>query len=150
MRKLILAALFLTGITAMAQDHNRKEGRRQMQDLNPEQLATLQSKRMTLALDLTEGQQSKIKEMFAKNAEARKASMEEHKARKENGKELSDDEKFALKNERLDMQIAHKKEMKSILNDEQYAKWEKMNHRKGMHSKGKHHRGQESKRRSKK
>lgn len=134
----------------MAQDHSRKEGRKHMQDLNPEQMATLQSKRMTLALDLTEAQQSKIKEMFAKNAEARKASMEEHKARKENGTTLTDDEKFALKNQRLDKQIAHKKEMKSILNDEQYAKWERMNHRKGMHKKGKHRKGQESKRTQKK
>ncbi|PIB26718.1 hypothetical protein [Maribacter sp. 4G9] len=136
MKKIVLAALLLVGITAMAQEQNRKEGRRQMADLTPEQMATLQTKRMTLALDLTEDQQSKIQEMFAKNAAERKAKMESYKASKERGETLSDDEKFALKNERLDKQIAHKEEMKSILNNEQYDKWENMRHKRGKHRKG--------------
>lgn len=136
MRKVVLAALLLVGITAMAQEQNRKEGRRQMADLTPEQMATLQTKRMTLALDLTEDQQSKIQEMFAKNAAERKAKMESYKASKERWETLSDDEKFALQNERLDKQIAHKEEMKSILNNEQYDKWENMRHKRGKHRKG--------------
>ena len=44
-----------------------------------------------------------------------------------------------MKNQRLDEQIAMKREMKSILTDEQYAKFEKMNSRhhdkKGKHKK---------------
>ncbi|RRQ50695.1 hypothetical protein DZC72_09240 [Maribacter algicola] len=137
MRKVVLAALLLVGITAMAQEQNRKEGRRHMADLTPQQMATLQTKRMTLALDLTEDQQSKLQEMFAKNAAERKAKMEAHKARRESGESLSDDEKFALQNERLDNQIAHKEEMKAILDDAQYAKWEKIRAKRGKHAKGK-------------
>ena len=138
MRKLILASLFLSGITAMAQDHNRKEGRGYMADLSPEQMATLHTKRMTLALDLTEEQQSKIQDMFTKNAAERKAKMEAHKAKKEKGETLTDDEKFELENNRLDKAIAHKEEMKSVLNDEQYDKWVKMREKRGMHKKGKY------------
>ncbi|MDC6405160.1 MULTISPECIES: hypothetical protein [Maribacter] len=137
MRKLVLVALLLMGITAMAQEKNRKEGRRQMGDFTPEQMATLQTKRMTLALDLTADQQSKLQEMFTKNAAERKAKMEAHKARRESWESLSDDEKFALQNERLDNQIAHKKEMKAILDDTQYAKWEKMRAKRGKNAKGK-------------
>ncbi|ASV31005.1 Spy/CpxP family protein refolding chaperone [Maribacter cobaltidurans] len=136
MRKLILAALFLSGITAMAQDHNRKEGRGHIADFTPEQMATLQTKRMTLALDLTSDQQSKIQDMFTKNAAERKAKMEAHKARKEKGETLTDDEKFELENNRLDKAIALKEEMKSILNDQQYDKWAKMGEKKGNHKRG--------------
>jgi hypothetical protein len=137
MRKLVLVALLFIGITAMAQEKNRKEGRRHMADFTPEQMATLQTKRMTLALDLTADQQSKLQEMFTKNVVERKAKMEAHKARRESGESLSDDEKFALQNERLDNQIAHKEEMKAILDDAQYAKWEKMRAKRGKHAKGK-------------
>lgn len=150
MRKLILVALLLSGITALAQDQDRKERREHMQNLSPEQMATLQTKRMTLALDLTDAQQSKVKNLFVKNAEERKAKMDAYKSKKESGAKLTDDEKFAMQNERLDKEIAHKKEMKSILNDEQYTKWKKMRHRKGMHKKGMHKKGKESKRREKK
>ena len=137
MRKLVLVALLLIGFTARAQQQNREEGRRHMANLSPEQMATLQTKRMTLALDLTADQQSKIQEMFAKNAAERKSKMEDLKARKESGETLSDDEKFDMKNERLDNQIAHKEEMKTILDDAQYAKWEKMHAKRGKHKKGK-------------
>ena len=138
MRKLILVALFLTGITAMAQDHGRKEGRGHMANLSPEQMATLRTKRMTLALDLTEEQQSKIQDMFTKNAAERKAKMEAHKVRKEKGETLTEDEKFELENSRLDKAIAQKEEMKSVLNDEQYDKWVKMLEKRGKHKRGKY------------
>ncbi len=49
------------------------------------------------------------------------------------------DERYAMKNERLDAMIAHKTEMKEILSPDQYAKWEKMGQRGGKHRKGKHH-----------
>ncbi|MDP5102058.1 MAG: hypothetical protein NWQ09_12095, partial [Nonlabens sp.] len=53
-------------------------------------------------------------------------------------KEMSKDEKIALQSQRLDQQIAVKREMKNILNEEQYARWEKMMAR--MATKGKERR----------
>jgi hypothetical protein len=109
-----------------------------MKDLTPEQMATLQTKKMTLALDLTEAQQAQVKALHLENAKMRKTKMEERKAQKEEGeaKKPTSEERYAMTNARLDHQIAQKAELKSILSDEQYAQWEKMDHRKGKHRKG--------------
>ncbi|MBQ4915802.1 hypothetical protein J8L85_15205 [Maribacter sp. MMG018] len=144
MKKLIMIAVLLTGMTAMAQRHDMKEGRKSAKDLTAEQIATLQTKRMTLALDLTDAQQAKMKTLLTKDAEERKAKMEELKAKRKNDEKLTAEEKYAMQNERLDKQIAHKKAIKSILSDEQYAKWEKMQKRRGMDKKEKKKRGREA------
>ena len=51
--------------------------------------------------------------------------MEAHKSMKESGafEKLTDEQKMELKNARLDKQIAMKKKMKEVLNEEQYKKW---------------------------
>lgn len=137
MKKLIMAILVMAGISATAQNHNMKGNRDAMKDLTPEQIATLQTKKMTLTLDLNESQQSKMKSILTEGAKMRKSKMEDFKTRKEEGKKMTAEERYSMQNERLDHQIARKKEMKSLLTDEQYLKWEKMNHRKKMKSKGK-------------
>ncbi|WP_299323262.1 hypothetical protein [uncultured Maribacter sp.] len=138
MKKILMAILVMATISVTAQDHNMKGKRGNMKDLSPEQAATLQTKKMTLALDLNESQQSKIKTILTEDATARKAKMEERKANKEDGKKvLTADEKYAMQNERLDHQIARKEQMKSILNTDQYEKWVKMDGRKKMRGKGK-------------
>lgn len=134
MKKLIMAILVMTAISVTAQEHNMKGKRGDMKNLTPEQVATLQTKKMTLALDLNESQQSKIKSLLTEDAKTRKSKMEAYKAGKEEGKKaMSADEKYARHNERLDHQIARKREMKSILSPEQFDKYEKMSHRKHRH-----------------
>ncbi|WP_419212544.1 hypothetical protein ACNR9Q_00095 [Maribacter sp. X9] len=135
MKKLMLAIFVMVGISAVAQDHNMKGKRNAMMDFTPEQIATLQTKKMTLALDLSDSQQSKIEAMFMEDAKIRKAKMETFKKRKESGEKMSTDEKFNMLNERLDRKIERKKEMKSLLSPEQYAQYEKIKHSKGMHHK---------------
>ncbi len=137
MKKLVIVALLLSGLTAMAQKEERKDRQNSKKDLTPEQMATLQTKKMTLALDLSDAQQAKMKTLFASNAAERKAKMEAHKARKESGEKMTSEEHYKMQNERLDHQIAQKKEMKALLNEDQFAKWEKMQHRRGKHRKGK-------------
>lgn len=145
-----MAILVMATISVTAQDHNMKGKRGNMKDLSPEQAATLQTKKMTLALDLNESQQSKIKTILTEDATARKAKMEERKANKEDGKKvLTADEKYAMQNERLDHQIARKEQMKSILNTDQYEKWVKMDARKKMRGKGKNRGDKKEKRSSK-
>lgn len=142
MKKVVLATMLLIGFTAIAQPSSSRErgARNGMQDLTPEQVATLQTKKMTLALDLTIGQQERIKAIQLENAKLRKTKMEEHKAQKETGeaKKMTSEERFAMSNARLDRKIAQKAELKKILSDTQYEKWEKAQHRKGRHGKGKH------------
>jgi hypothetical protein len=136
MKNAVLIVLLLVGATSVAQQDGKRQ-REGRQDLTPEQTATLQTKKMTLALDLTSAQQSQIQALNLENAKMRQSRMAEYKAKKEGSekKEVSSEERFALQNERLDHQIAQKEKMKSILSQEQYEKWEKMNHRKGMHGK---------------
>ena len=123
----------IASFTAMAQDGFHHGPRHAEDPLTPEQVATLQTKRMTLALDLTKLQQEKIEKINLENARLRQEKME---ARKDDpngkpGRTMTSEDRFALQNERLDQMIANKQKMKSILNQEQYEKWEKtMEHRK--------------------
>ena len=88
---------------------------------------------MTLALDLNNSQQDKIYALNLKTAKERKAKMEdrkkEMKKRDSKSPELSSDEKYKRANERLDKQIALKKELSSILTKEQLEKLEQMKKR---------------------
>lgn len=124
MKKVIAVLALFVGFTTMAQ-------KREMKDINPEQFATLTTKKMTLDLDLNEGQQTKVYQLQLENANLRKEKMEARKKVKEAGDsttKLSSDKRFEMQSEMLDHQIAQKKKMKAILNADQFAKWEKMNH----------------------
>ena len=129
MKKVLILALALISFGAMAQEKEKSE----RTPLSAEQMATLQTKRMTLALDLSEDQQAKVKAIQLEKAKIRKAKMVEHKARKDSKgfKKPTAEERYAKQEQRLDMQIAQKAEMKNILSTEQYQRWEKMAMRKG-------------------
>lgn len=123
-----------------------------MNEMTPEQTATLKTKKMTLALDLNDVQQKQIQTLNLENAETRKAAMEKRKAQKENGESTkpTSDERYAIENGRLDRMIDHKAEMKDILSPEQYAKWEKMAMRNGKHRKRTHKKAEKQKRHTRK
>ncbi|GLB52000.1 DUF4890 domain-containing protein [Neptunitalea chrysea] len=140
MKKLLVLATILVTTVAMAQGNfqEKVKGRdgkdprpgfeRMMEDFTPEQIATLKTKRLTLALDLTEKQQKELLKVNTKMATKRKAKFEAMKTKREKAKDgeferPTAEERFAMENERLDEQIAFKNKMKSILTDEQYQKW---------------------------
>ncbi|WP_026753898.1 hypothetical protein [Sediminibacter sp. Hel_I_10] len=142
MKKVILIAIAFISLQAIAQDKNRgdRDGRL-MQDLSAEEMATIKTKKMTLHLDLTEAQQAKVKTVLLEEATQRKQNMESHRALRENkdSEKPSKEARIKMINEKLDHQIAMKQKMKSVLNDQQYAKWEsslkeKRNGRKGKHA----------------
>lgn len=144
MKNLIVFAVLMAGVTAMAQTSEHSRGdRNPMKDMTPEQMATLQTKQMTLTLDLTDAQQKKIQDLNLENALKRSEKMKEMRERKESGelKKPTSEERYAMKIAMLDHQIAQKEKLRNILNKEQFEKWEKMkknseNHRK---RKGVHH-----------
>lgn len=112
---------------------NKKERMHERQDISPEDKAIILTKKMTLGLDLTEEQQIEIGKLNLENAKNRKANRESREKKGKNEKP-SQEEYLKMINERLDDQIAAKKKMKKILNNEQYKKWEKQKeykHRKG-------------------
>ena len=99
----------------------RKEMRENRSDYSPQQIAELQTKKMTLELDLSEKQQKDVNAINVEIATKRKALAENRKDKKE----LTDTEKFELRSKMLDEKITLKTKMKNILNDDQYARWEK-------------------------
>ncbi|WP_042247096.1 DUF4890 domain-containing protein [Jejuia pallidilutea] len=126
MKKLIMIALAVCTIqitNAQGPERNRKA----MMDLEPEEIATLQTKKMTLALDLNASQQDDIYKINLENAKMRKTQMAERKAKRESSDAAkpTKEERLAMANKMLDHKIEVKAKMKKILNDEQYAKWEK-------------------------
>ncbi|SFZ93268.1 hypothetical protein SAMN05428642_10335 [Flaviramulus basaltis] len=146
MKKLILIAIAFIGMQAIAQDAPKETPRnhdrsKKMMNLSAEEIATLQTKKMTLHLDLNKSQQAKIQKMNFENATKRKEMMANFKAKKESGelKKPTDEDRFKMKNAKLDHQIAMKAKMKDILNEEQFAKWEKGQMRMAMKGKQKKH-----------
>ncbi|MEO1011073.1 MAG: hypothetical protein AAFX53_07170 [Bacteroidota bacterium] len=147
MKKTILAVCLMAMTTMMAQERGENQRRGAMRDLSPEQIATLQTKKMTLALDLTEAQQKQVHSLHLEKAKLRKAKMEERKERKENKEgRPSAEERYALQMEHLDSQIAHKAEMKEILSPEQYERWEKL----AMHKAKRHKQERQGERKARK
>lgn len=131
MKKVIVAALLVVGMTSFAQERNKTERRQhgnEMEKFTPEQRNELMLKKMTLELDLSAEQQAQMKSVIAAKTAKREAMME---ARKETAEKPTADQRFAIKSKILDEQIATKAKMKSILSPEQYEKWDAL--------RGKHH-----------
>lgn len=138
MRKLVLIALAFIALQATAQEQRMqgqdgKEKRQKISNLSAEDMATLQTKKMTLYLDLNESQQAKIQKINLENAIKRKSIMEDRMAKKESGelKKPNEEQRVKMMNAKLDHKIAMKAKMKDILDDEQYAKWVKVQSRMG-------------------
>ncbi len=130
----------IVSFSAMAQEGHRHGPREARESLNPEQVATLQTKKMTLALDLTQAQQEKVQQFHLENVRERQEKMNTRKEERQNTtrEEPSKEERFQRESERLDRMIADKQKMKEILTDDQFEKWEgMMQHQMHRHRKGK-------------
>ena len=137
MKKLIVVALLSLSISGFAQEKkNRMAARPQM---TAQQQNELQVKKLTLELDLSAQQQKEIAKIVEQKQKKREAMRTELQTKRAAEKKLTSDEKFVLKRNMLDEQIAHKNEMKKILTPEQFEKWEKMSkHKKNNMKKGMH------------
>lgn len=137
MKKLILIAIaFISlNVTAQKRGHNQSNKKaEQFKNMSAEEVATLQTKKMTLDLDLTESQQQKIYSINLEKTKKRKAKHAERDRANKNKPEDKQTNKNTFQNlsNHLDQKIAHKNEMKTILDDDQYQKWERSQKRKGM------------------
>jgi hypothetical protein len=124
MKKLMLIAIALITLSATAQNQKNRTG--DFKDLSPEEVATLNTKRMTLHLDLTASQQEEVKALMLEEAKQREVLQATRDKKRENNEaqKPSKEERYAMANERLDRQIEMKKKMRNILSAEQYEKWE--------------------------
>ena len=130
MKKILIFILALSALQITAQERLKEVKRDRVQKLDnftPEEAATIKTKKMTLALDLTDAQQKEIYKLNLVEAQERKEMVDARKKMREDGKgkTMTDEKHLEKMNTKLDKQIEHKKRMKSILNPEQYDKWVK-------------------------
>ncbi len=145
MKKVVVSAIvLLVGVIATAQSGERHRGA--MQDLSAEQLASLHTKKLTLALDLNEAQQTKVQAIHLEEATLKKAKMEARAAKKEEGEKTkpTPEERYAMQMERLDHKIAQKAKMKEILSQEQYDKWQRLMAKRGKQKRQKGKKGRKA------
>lgn len=127
MKRLIIIVLLGGFLSATAQPNRQSSHIKEiMKDLSPEEAAELSTKKLTLALNLNETQQDEIYELeleIAKDRNAKRSEREE-KMNSDVIEKPTKDEVLARLNARLDKRIAHKETMKSILDEEQFKRWE--------------------------
>lgn len=128
MKKLasIMVFVFAFAITMQAQktEHSGKKMHKK-ETLTVDQRATLSSKRLALALDLSPAQVRKIKPLLAKQITDREAMVKKMKASKKKGKKRVK-QGFDKMNKSLDARLDFQNKMKSILTEKQYETFKKL------------------------
>ena len=120
MKMWILAMTMMVAVAANAQDKKH-----QREHFTTEQRAELKAKKMTLALDLNEKQQKEVQKLFVENGRTQDEYIKQYRE-KQTVKKLSTDEKFEIKSRILDKRISMNNNMKKILNEKQFEKYEQM------------------------
>lgn len=129
MKKLVglSVIIMLFSLSISAQGQRQGERQKKGSEFTAEQRATLQTKKLALHLDLNDKQQKEIEKIMLKSAEEREIFRKENVKNKQDGTGLTSDERFERANKRLENQQVRKAEMKKILTEDQYEKWETMN-----------------------
>lgn len=109
MKKLIIAALLVVGVSSFAQDNT---DRPQRSNMTPEQRTEQRIARMTKDLNLDAKQQEQIKQLYVDEAKNREARMAEMKDKKGQGREMMTEQRKAMEGK-----------MAAILTPEQLVKW---------------------------
>ncbi|WP_330443507.1 hypothetical protein [Flavobacterium sp. C4GT6] len=135
MKTWILVAVLCVSTGVFAQP-GRGKHHGEREKLTAEQRTELQVKKMTLELDLTDKQKADIQKLVLNRNKNAETEMAKRKADREAGKVPTKDERFAMQSKKLDEQIAMKAEMKKVLNDEQFEKWQKMHEKRKDNFKG--------------
>ena len=126
MKKLIITAVLLIGLSAFAQERAKNSGKEKLEQMTPQQKNQLRLKKLTLDLSLSASQQKEMGKIIAEMEAKREGFKKERLAKKEAGTNLTKDELFAMRTKRLDEKIAAKERVKKILDANQFEKWEKM------------------------
>ena len=117
------------------------------EDFTPEQQAILKTKKMALELDLNDTQQNQMLELNKGWIAEREKHMADRKNL--NTEEMSSDDRFKMMISKMDTQLAHQKQIKKVLNSDQYEiwkrsaknKWNQRSYRRQGSSQGRHHQG---------
>ena len=120
-RIVCLLALFICfSLTINAQ---KKQFFKNKKRLTTEELTTLKVKRMTLELELSEIQQNKLTPVIKELISERSAQLDKKRELKNDVKKINPNERYQIANKILDRKIMFQKEMRTILNEEQFKKF---------------------------
>lgn len=121
-----MAALLLVGTIGFSQEQKERDHKRgQRVELISEQKSDLRLKRMTLELDLTASQQKEMKKIIADQQAKRNEAKAKMQQNRDSKTKPTADEIYAMQSNKLDFQIEQRARMKKLLNDDQFAKWDK-------------------------
>ncbi|MGV6846226.1 MAG: hypothetical protein ACWA42_08900 [Lutibacter sp.] len=120
MKKLFISLVVVAFIGISATAQNQFKGKN---DFTPEQRATLQAKKLALALNLNESQEDAVFKLQKQQAVKRDAMRKAMQERRLKGTKLNSDERFQLEKNKLDNMEAHQKAMQNILTPEQFKEW---------------------------
>jgi len=117
MKKIVSILILLVSISVFAQDRNQSK-----KDLSNDEMAALGAKRLAMQLDLTTEQETKLKAVYLDRIESQKELKKEHLEEKKKLKE----ERGEMREDRMKVNEEMKSELKDILTEEQYLKWEQL------------------------
>ncbi|TRX20661.1 hypothetical protein FNW25_02235 [Flavobacterium franklandianum] len=123
MKKLIIAALLVIGISSFAQEtqpEKKSNKGQQREKMSPEQRNQVSLDRMTTELKLDANQQEQIKPIIAEQSAQLQAMRDQRMA--SNAKELTSEERKALMLKRNEEKTATDTKLKAILTPEQFKK----------------------------
>jgi len=107
--------------------------------LTTEQLTTLKVKKMTLELELSEIQQNKLTPVIKELISERSAQLDKKRELKNDVKKNNPNERYQMANKILDRKIMFQKEMRTILNEEQFKKFKRLEKKRNQKIKNKRH-----------
>ena len=132
-----LLALFISfSLTINAQ---KKELFKNKKRLTTEQLTTLKVKKMTLELELSEVQQKKLTPVITKLISERKIEADRMRESKNEVKNIDASNRYQMANKILDRKIMFQKEMRTILNEEQFKKFKRLEKKRNQKMKNRRH-----------
>ena len=116
----LLALITCFSLTTNAQ---KKQLFKNKKRLTTEQLTTLKVKKITLELELSEIQQNKLTPVIKELISERSAQLDKKRELKNDVKKINPNERYQIANKILDRKIMFQKEMRTILNEEQFKKF---------------------------
>ena len=132
-----LLALFICfSLTINAQ---KKQFFKNKKRLTTEQLTTLKVKKMTLELELSEIQQNKLTPVIKELISERSAQLDKKRELKNDVKKINPNERYQMANKILDRKIMFQKEMRTILNEEQFKKFKRLEKKRNQKMKNRRH-----------
>lgn len=128
MKKLIVAAMLMIGMTSFAQEAKpMKTVAERDQKMTTEERNQQQLKKIAAELNLDANQQQEMLRIIEERSAKREVARKEMQARKEKGEKPTAEERDQRRAEMQEYNEGEKAKMKKLLTAEQYTKWEQHN-----------------------